>query len=103
MSTWSTILSATENLSKEHEKLAHEFSTEISDTLKGISTRFEDFRKQHTKLAARMLAERDNAYNEVKKCKAKYEDEAKETESARQKAEKHLDASNVCKHVFSRV
>lgn len=95
LQTWAAIISATEQTAKEHNKLGLEYAEDVADTIKGIANRFEDFRKHHTKLAAKMMSERDNAYNDVKRTKGQYDYNCKECNALKTKAEKHLDASNV--------
>lgn len=95
MTTWSRILTATESLGKEHETLANQYSTDVADTLKGLSARYEDFRKRHEKLSTKMLEERDKTYSDLKKTKAAYDAQCKEVEAARAKTEKAMDGGRV--------
>lgn len=46
LTTWTTILDDTENLSKERGTLADSFNAQIAEPLKGLALRYDDLRKK---------------------------------------------------------
>lgn len=93
LTTWTTILTTTEALAAEHDTLSNALNTQVADVFKSLATRYEDYRKRHESLFARLLAERDSVYSELKKSKVQYDAECKEVEEKRQKVDKSYDAS----------
>jgi len=45
LTTWTTILDDTENLSRERAMLADSFNAQIADPLKNLALRYDDLRK----------------------------------------------------------
>lgn len=93
LTTWATIITTTESLAKEHDQYSAALTAQVADTLKSISTRYEDFRKRHESLNARFVAERDSVYSDLKKSKSGYDSECKEVEDKRAKVDKSFDSS----------
>ncbi|KAI5786205.1 hypothetical protein FPQ18DRAFT_349328 [Pyronema domesticum] len=93
LTTWTTILNTTELLATEHDTLSNSLTTEVADTLKSLSTRYDDYRKRHESLAQKLLSERDGVYSDLNKCKSKYDSECKDVEEKRQKVDKSYDSS----------
>jgi formin-binding protein 1 len=46
LTTWTTILDDTENLSKERGTLADSFNAQIAEPLRGLALRYDDLRKK---------------------------------------------------------
>ncbi|RPB00101.1 hypothetical protein L873DRAFT_1681392, partial [Choiromyces venosus 120613-1] len=93
LTTWTTILTTTESLSKEHDNFATCLSNQVCDSLKSIATRYEDYRKRHESFAAKLLAERDSVYADLKKSKDTYDTTCKVVEEKRAKVDKSYDAA----------
>ncbi|KAG0633344.1 hypothetical protein HOY80DRAFT_992138 [Tuber brumale] len=93
LTTWTTILSATEYVSREHDNFAACLSNNVCDSLKSIATRYEDYRKRHESFAAKLLAERDSVYSDLKKSKDSYDATCRVLEEKRAKIDKSYDAA----------
>lgn len=44
--TWTDILTQTENMANEHDRLSSEMSLQVADQLRGLQSRYEEFRKK---------------------------------------------------------
>src|SRR4051794_11181295 len=93
MTTWTSLLTTTELLSQEHDKLGNDLNSRVSETLKVLALRYDTFRQQHEKFEKKLTAERDAQYSELKKAKAAYDVTCKELEEKRVKVEKSYDSS----------
>lgn len=93
MTTWATIITTTESLAKEHDQYSTALTVQVADTLKAISTRYDDFRKRHESLNTKIVAEREGVYSDLKKSKNSYDSECKEVEDKRAKVDKSFDSS----------
>lgn len=93
MTTWTTILTTTEYVSKEHDNFATCLSNAVCDSLKSIATRYEDYRKRHESFAAKLLAESDSVYSDLKKSKDSYDATCRVVEEKRAKVDKSYDAA----------
>ncbi|KAF3160068.1 hypothetical protein TWF225_007925 [Orbilia oligospora] len=91
MTTWNSLITTTEIVSQEHDKLATEMITKCAETLKVLNSRYETFRIQHEKFEKRLLTDRDAQYSELRKTKAAYDATCKELEGKRVKVEKSFD------------
>jgi formin-binding protein 1 len=65
----------------------------LAEPLKVLGTRYEEIRKRHIEYAEKLEKERDNAFSDLKKTKAKYDASCQEVESRRKKAESAFDYS----------
>lgn len=79
-------------LAKEHDQYSTALSAQVADTLKSIAARYDDFRKRHESLNAKILAERDGVYSDLKKTKASYDSECKGVEEKRARVDKSFDS-----------
>lgn len=93
MTTWTTILSNTEQLATEHDNLSSSLTLKVCNVLEAIRTRYEDFRVRHEGLAKKLVAQRDEVYGDLGKTKEKYDGACKLVEERRQKVDKSFDAS----------
>ncbi|TGZ85498.1 FCH-domain-containing protein [Ascodesmis nigricans] len=93
LTTWTTILTSTEQLASEHDSLSTSLSLQVCDVLKAIQARYDDFRIRHEKLAQKLVTQRDEMYGDLKKSKTEYDNVCKMVEEKRQKIDKSFDAS----------
>lgn len=93
MTTWTTILSNTEQLATEHDNLSGALTLKVCNVLEAIRARYEDFRVRHEALAKKLVAQRDEVYADLGKTKEKYDGACKLVEERRQKVDKSFDAS----------
>ncbi|POS83656.1 hypothetical protein EPUL_005158, partial [Erysiphe pulchra] len=93
--TWTKQLNTVESQAAEHERYSTELVTELADPLKILGTRYEDLRKRHADHAAKLEAERDAAFNDLRKVKSKYDNSCQELENKRKKVESSFDFSKV--------
>ncbi|KAK6526299.1 hypothetical protein TWF694_004899 [Orbilia ellipsospora] len=91
MTTWNSLLTTTEIISQEHDKLANDMISRCAETLRVLNTRYEAFRIQHEKFEKRLTTDRDSQYSELRKTKAAYDATCKELEGKRVKVEKAFD------------
>lgn len=92
MTTWTTIITTTESLAKEHDTYSNALLAQVADSLKSISSRYDDFRKRHESLNTKIVAERESVNNDLKKSKASYDSECKGVEEKRVKVDKSFDS-----------
>ncbi|KAF3915046.1 hypothetical protein ABW21_db0203000 [Orbilia brochopaga] len=92
MTTWNSLITTTEIISQEHDKLANDMVAKCADTLKVLNSRYEAFRLQHEKFEKRLVAERDAQYSELRKTKTSYDATCKELEGKRVKVDKAFDS-----------
>ncbi|KAK6329740.1 hypothetical protein TWF696_003605 [Orbilia brochopaga] len=92
MTTWNSLITTTEIISQEHDKLANDMVAKCADTIKVLNSRYEAFRLQHEKFEKRLTTERDAQYSELKKTKASYDATCKELEGKRVKVDKAFDS-----------
>ncbi|RKF61807.1 Protein BZZ1 [Erysiphe neolycopersici] len=93
--TWTKQLNTLESRATEHERYSNELVSELADPLKIMGTRFEDLRKRHADHAVKLEAERDAAFNDLRKVKIKYDTSCQELESKRKKIDSSFDFSKV--------
>ncbi|KAK9453279.1 hypothetical protein V1511DRAFT_505240 [Dipodascopsis uninucleata] len=91
--TWTDILTQTENIAMEKDRLANELTLQVADQLRGLQNRYEDFRKRHVAFAEALEEERDEAYSELKKSKQQYDAQCQIVENSRVKVGKSYDGS----------
>ncbi|KAF3933117.1 hypothetical protein ABW19_dt0201070 [Dactylella cylindrospora] len=91
MTTWNSLLTTTELISQEHEKLGNDMVSKCAETLRVLNSRYETFRIQHEKFEKRLVTDRDAQYAELRKTKAAYDATCKELEGKRVKVEKAFD------------
>lgn len=89
--TWSEILNQTEQLGKERLRISNEFSLQISDQIHGVGLKFDDLRKRFSLYHDKLLEDRDNFYNDLKKSKATYDASCQTMETTRAKASKSFE------------
>jgi hypothetical protein len=93
LTTWTTQLTTLESRAAEHDRYGGELISQLADPLKNIATRFEELRKRHADFAAKLEAERDGTYADLRKTKGKYDATCQEVENKRKKAESAFDYS----------
>lgn len=93
--TWTKQLNTVESRAAEHERYSTELITQLADPLKILGTRYEDLRKRHADHAVKLEAERDAAFNDLRKIKTKYDSSCQELENKRKKVESSFDFSKV--------
>ena len=110
LTTWTTILDDTENLSKERTMLADSYNAQVADPLKNLALQCDALRKkvslpssspfildivgltlQHVDFADKLLEERDKVYEDLKKTKKDYDAQCQTLESKRSKSERAYD------------
>ncbi|KAK7206037.1 hypothetical protein BZA70DRAFT_121811 [Myxozyma melibiosi] len=91
--TWTDILTQTENMANEHDRLSSELSLQVADQLRGLQSRYEEFRRKHVTFNEKLDEERDLVYSELKKMKTQYDSSCQIVENSRTKAEKSFDNS----------
>ncbi|KAI0811984.1 hypothetical protein GGR55DRAFT_605724 [Xylaria sp. FL0064] len=91
LTIWNTHLTTLEARADEHERYGNELIHKVADPLKHYATKFEELRKRHADYAAKLEAERDSTYADLRKVKAKYDAVCQEVESKRKKSESSFD------------
>ncbi|KAI1418520.1 FCH-domain-containing protein [Hypoxylon sp. FL1857] len=91
LTIWTTHLTTLESIAEEHEKFGNELIQKVADPLKYFAGRFEELRKRHVEYAAKLEAERDSSYADLRKTKTKYDAACQEVESKRKKTESSFD------------
>ncbi|TGJ88731.1 hypothetical protein E0Z10_g90 [Xylaria hypoxylon] len=91
LTIWNTHLTTLEARADEHERYGNELINKVADPLKHYAARFEELRKRHSEYAAKLEAERDSSYADLRKVKAKYDTVCQEVESKRKKSENSFD------------
>lgn len=91
MSTWTTQLTTLEQRAAEHEKFAQSLISNLAQPLQSLASRTEELRKLHADYAAKLEKERDSAFGDVRKMKAKYDSVCQEVENRRKKFDSALD------------
>lgn len=91
MSTWTTQLTTLEQRAAEHEKFAQSLISNLAQPLQSLSTRTEELRKLHTDYAAKLEKEKDSAFGDLRKMKAKYDSVCQEVENRRKKVDSSFD------------
>lgn len=90
---WTEILSQTEQMGKERQRLAGEFDLQIADQIHGVELRYEDLRNKYQLYHEKLVEERDANYNELKKAKTSYDSSCHAMENQRLKVSKSYDRS----------
>ncbi|KAJ8122886.1 hypothetical protein ONZ43_g1035 [Nemania bipapillata] len=91
LTIWNTHLATLEARADEHERYGNELISKVADPLKYYAAKFEELRKRHSDYAAKLEAERDSSYADLRKVKAKYDTVCQEVESRRKKSESSFD------------
>ncbi|KAK9446416.1 uncharacterized protein V1518DRAFT_424076 [Limtongia smithiae] len=91
--TWTDILTQTENIANEHDRLANELTLLVADQLRGLQNRYDEFRKKHIEFNDSVQAQRDEIYGDLKKQKQAYDASCQVVENSRTKAERSFDTS----------
>ncbi|KAI2464432.1 FCH-domain-containing protein [Annulohypoxylon bovei var. microspora] len=91
LTIWTTHLTTLESLASEHENYANELVQQVADPMKQYAIKFEELRKRHVEYAAKLEAERDSSYADLRKTKTKYDAACQEVESKRKKTESSFD------------
>ncbi|KAI0100127.1 hypothetical protein GGR51DRAFT_371877 [Nemania sp. FL0031] len=91
LTIWNTHLTTLEARADEHERYGNELIHKVADPLKYYATKFEELRKRHSDYAAKLEAERDSSYADLRKVKGKYDTVCQEVESRRKKSESSFD------------
>ncbi|KAI1100964.1 FCH-domain-containing protein [Jackrogersella minutella] len=98
LTIWTTHLTTLESIADEHEKYANELVQKVADPMKTIAGKFEELRKRHVEYAAKLEAERDSSYADLRKTKTKYDAACQEVESKRKKTESSFDKAKAQSH-----
>lgn len=98
LTIWTTHLTTLESRAAEHETYGNELVSKIADPLKYYGTKFEELRKRHNEYAAKLEAERDSSYADLRKVKGKYDAVCQEVESRRKKTESSFDKAKAQSH-----
>ncbi|KAK9466831.1 hypothetical protein V1512DRAFT_262450 [Lipomyces arxii] len=93
MVTWTDILTQTENMANQRDRLSSEMTLQVADQLRGLQNRYENFRKMHVAFNEKLEESRDEVHNELKKSKQIYDAACQTVETSRIKVEKSFDAS----------
>jgi formin-binding protein 1 len=91
MSTWTTQLTTLEQRAAEHDKFATQLVQNLAEPLRILAGRTEELRKLHEGYAGKLEKERDGAYGDLRKMKAKYDSVCQEVESRRKKVDSAFD------------
>ncbi|KFA52265.1 hypothetical protein S40293_00535 [Stachybotrys chartarum IBT 40293] len=91
LTTWTTQLTTLEARAAEHDKFANNLVSQVAEPLRYYGSRFEELRKRHSDYADKLTAERETAYGDLRKVKAKYDAVCQEVETRRKKSEAHYD------------
>lgn len=87
---WTDVLTQTELIADERNKLAHDFTTKIGDTLITLKSKTSSLAKRIEVIHDYLKDERNKIEDDVAKAKKHYDSLCSNTESARQKTEKSL-------------
>ncbi|KAI0394087.1 hypothetical protein F5Y17DRAFT_429382 [Xylariaceae sp. FL0594] len=91
LTIWNTHLTTLEARADEHERYGNELIHKVADPLKYYATKFEELRKRHAEYAAKLEAEREASYADLRKVKTKYDAVCQEVENKRKKSESSFD------------
>lgn len=91
MTTWTVQLTTLESRAAEHERFSQQIIMSLAEPLRNLAMRYEDLRKQHADYAAKLEAERNGSYADLKKTKGKYDSVCQEVENRRKKIESSYD------------
>ncbi|KAI0019326.1 FCH-domain-containing protein [Xylariomycetidae sp. FL0641] len=91
LTIWTTQLTTLEARAEEHEKYANDLIQKVAEPLKFYGGKFEELRKRHAEYAAKLEAECDSSYGDLRKVKGKYDAACQEVESKRKKSESSFD------------
>lgn len=86
--TWNQILTQTEAIARERQRLSSEFGIQIADQVHGIQLKLEDVRKRYNTCYTKVVESRDHVYSDVKKRKEKYDSACQKMEDIRLKNSK---------------
>jgi len=93
MTTWTTLLTSTELVAQEHDRLGMDINIRVAEATKVLGIRLDEFRKKHEALDLKITKERDAQYTDLKKAKVSYDSTCKDLEEKRVKVEKSYDSS----------
>ena len=85
LATWQTQLATLDQLAAEHDQFGKSLLINLADPLKTLQGRYEELRRAHADYAAKLERERDAAYSDLRKCKARYDAVCQEVENRRKK------------------
>ncbi|KAK9460261.1 uncharacterized protein V1516DRAFT_679362 [Lipomyces oligophaga] len=91
--TWTDILTQTENVANEHDRLSNEMTLQVADQLRGLQNRYDDFQKKHIVFNEKIEQQRNDIYSDLKKAKSTYDSSCQVVENARSKVDKSFDSS----------
>lgn len=80
---WNEVISQTEMISKDHNKLAQDFDGQVADQLSGLYAKLDMTLTKIGGFNNEMVDKRDNIYHELEKAKKKYDDACVTMEKAR--------------------
>ncbi|KAL1891506.1 Protein BZZ1 [Sporothrix stenoceras] len=87
LTTWTTQLTTLESRADEIDNYGNDLVNKVAGPLQTLGVRFEELRKRHADFAAKVEAERDASYADLRKVKVKYDAVCQEVESKRKKTE----------------
>ncbi|ANB13557.1 Bzz1p [Sugiyamaella lignohabitans] len=91
--TWTEILTETEQIGKEKQRLAQEFTISIADQIHGLELRFDEVKKKYVNCHEDVVKRREDIYSSHKKAKVDYDASCQKMEDTRMKASKSYDKS----------
>ncbi|KAG5354938.1 Protein BZZ1 [Yarrowia sp. B02] len=86
--TWGEILTQTETLAKEKNRLASELNLQVADQVHALALKSENVRKNLQGFSEKLLEDRDGYYSLLKKTKNGYYDACQAVENQRMKGQK---------------
>ncbi|KAI1258622.1 hypothetical protein F5Y18DRAFT_341619 [Xylariaceae sp. FL1019] len=91
LTIWTTHLTTLEARADDHDRYANDLIHKVADPLRHYGAKFEELRKRHADFAAKLEAERDSSYADLRKVKGKYDTVCQDVENRRKKAESSFD------------
>ncbi|KAI0141697.1 hypothetical protein GGR57DRAFT_486926 [Xylariaceae sp. FL1272] len=91
LTIWTTHLTTLEARADDHDRYANDLIHKVADPLRHYGAKFEELRRRHADFAAKLEAERDSSYADLRKVKGKYDAVCQDVESRRKKAESSFD------------
>ncbi|AAS51492.2 ACR266Wp [Eremothecium gossypii ATCC 10895] len=96
---WNEVLSQTENVAKDHKRLAKEMQTQVADQLASLEKRCDLILNTIDGFNHELVNKRDYAYSCLEKAKKRYDESCQAMEAARQKQSKSGSSSKAQRKV----
>ncbi|CCD23466.1 Bzz1p NDAI_0B04320 [Naumovozyma dairenensis CBS 421] len=91
---WNEVLAQTEMISKDHNKLAQDFDTQVANQLSGLHSKLDMTLVKIAGFNGEIQGKRDNAYQAMEKAKKNYDDACQSMELTRSKYTKSSNERN---------